>query len=278
VASRDSIRELQTVLSSKGLYDGRIDGLNGPKTERAILLYEAELHRDGSNAADKSQLNELRGKVDALAKALTDSERERASLSNAVFNMGKDYQTDKSLRDRDLDSITRGSTLLKDLTTITLSTIALALTAGFVATYVGLRTLLGARFRRDHKAMLNTAEAKIFCRIYANQSRAFYLYYREFLNRPLHGAFKSGVALAIMFSEAAVAMAQKLPKKDPEKEELLMYAEVHRAHHYASQQLPQSSSNTEIALLLASKLYDFTDKLLENGKKDQWIACRDTLA
>jgi peptidoglycan hydrolase-like protein with peptidoglycan-binding domain len=72
VASRDSIRELQPVLSSKGLYDGRIDGLNGPKTERAILLYEAELHRDGSNAADKSQLNELRGKVDALAKALTD--------------------------------------------------------------------------------------------------------------------------------------------------------------------------------------------------------------
>ncbi|MCI0559276.1 MAG: peptidoglycan-binding protein [Nitrososphaera sp.] len=39
----ESIREIQTVLLLKGHYDGHIDGLNGPKTERAILRYEQQL-------------------------------------------------------------------------------------------------------------------------------------------------------------------------------------------------------------------------------------------
>ena len=298
VASRDSIRELQTILSLRGLYDGRIDGLNGLKTERAILLYErnnarspigqpssqlletlreefqAELNRgDGSNAADKSQLNELRDKVDALRQALTDSERERASLSNAVVRIGKGLQTDKSFRERDLESITIGSTLIADITSNVLAIMALALAAGLLAAYVGLRAMLESRF----KTMLDTAAAAITFQVYGSLSHAFYLYYRELLDKPWHGAFQSGVALATWFANGAISNAEKLPSKYPEKQELLMYAKIHRAHHYASQE-PQSSQIARDTLLFTSSLKDFTDRLWKKGKKDNWAACRDSLA
>lgn len=308
VASRDSIRDIQTILALKGLYDGRIDGLNGPQTERAILLYErnngrseigqptsqlretlreevqVELNRDGSNAADKSQLNELRDKVDALGKALTASDLEQASLSKAVVRIGKDFQTDRSLRERDLEAISIGSTVFKDVITTTLTIIGLALTVGLLATYRRLRATLRSRLLKDHKAIvkeytatLDTEKTKILLMVCANLSHAFYLYYRDFLDRPGHPAFKSGIALAIWFAENAIRTADALPTKDPRKQELLMYAELHRAHHYASDK-QLSSPNAQGALLLTSELYDFTDKLWKKGEKDRWMACRDTLA
>ncbi|MGI0016235.1 MAG: hypothetical protein ACREBU_22675, partial [Nitrososphaera sp.] len=115
--------------------------------------------------------------------------------------------------------------------------------------------------------------------VYVNLSHGFYLYYREFLDKPHDLPFQVGVTLAIWFADGGVSYAEKLKKlekKDPETPELLLRAEAHRAYHHASQGL---RSNAQSALELEPKLNELAKTFLKrDNNKDNWAAFKDILA
>lgn len=84
LTSRDSIRDIQKLLSLKEHYEGRIDGLNGPETEKAILKYEREIGWPLTGQISSQLIESVRGETkDALRKP-TSKPRNNQSFPNAV--------------------------------------------------------------------------------------------------------------------------------------------------------------------------------------------------
>ncbi len=125
--------------------------------------------------------------------------------------------------------------------------------------------------------MLDRSESQIKYNIYGNLSRAFYLYYREFFGNPGHGAYKSGINLAIWFADGAIVNIKSLSEGE-EKEFLIKFSESHRAYHYASLSLISNSNIDERAILdIASRTNSFADDLLYK-ERPEWMSCKDTVA
>ncbi len=64
-AARDLVRDLQTALARAGHYQGTVDGLMGPRTERAIRAAEAALGLPETGRATERLLERLRRTVTA---------------------------------------------------------------------------------------------------------------------------------------------------------------------------------------------------------------------
>lgn len=186
--SQESIREIQILLSLKGLYEeGQIDGINGPLTKTAIALYEQEhgWPRTGhitSRLAEQLRMEAKSALINGSfpgSKVKNNGEKERTgSDTNEYEALSRDlnhtqaHLTVTALAvERIQNSIVdHFSTLGSSLRTEGLAWMAIIVTlvvsiAGAVIGFLGRREL--KRRRKEHRKMIELSKAdastQIFC-------------------------------------------------------------------------------------------------------------------
>jgi peptidoglycan hydrolase-like protein with peptidoglycan-binding domain len=59
--THDAVRQIQSNLQSRGLYDGPIDGILGPQTRAALVKYQEAQGRRSTAVLDPQTLHDLTG-------------------------------------------------------------------------------------------------------------------------------------------------------------------------------------------------------------------------
>lgn len=292
---KNTVRDVQLMLALKDIHKGAIDGINGPVTRKSIEEYQRKhkavvtgeisgLLRDklrkelflelelktSEGEQIKQRINtheEIKRLAEEWRKTKGDLQNTNVAIQELRDKKPQDSEGSKDMSDW-LALIGQGSTFAIGILSIVLALMSLA---GY-AVYRLIRYKLDS----DIKTLLQAAEAKIRYCVYANLSHAFYLYYRGFFEHRDHPAFRSGVELAIWFSEGAVDATDKMPDEQ-EKQDMKEFAESHRAYHYASQEAP-SPLNRQFAINLVPQIDGLADRFYRDDKNKKWIDCKETIA
>lgn len=184
VASRDSIREIQTILSLKGVYDGRIDGLIGPITERSILRYEQQLGWPLTGSPSDRLLERLSAETEAALKGVVrgndDHDKPKAQAESDVNNINKKLEAlARDLNHTESHLVKLSSSLngtqraIDDhfIRNFTEATVLAVASFGILAGLIGLgikplATWITKKVDESHKSMVELSADRIAARIY----------------------------------------------------------------------------------------------------------------
>lgn len=305
LTSRDSIRDIQKLLLLKGHYEGRIDGLSGPETEKAILKYEREIGWPLTGQISSQLIESARAETkDALRKP-TSKPRNNQSVPNAVRELINrvealerewkgDYENrvkiSEKFTERAADFNKSAFDVASALANNTLGIIAVII--GFIGTLGGLvafflRKMLLAdvtadakesidslyrkvqeAIKKGHAEVLELGKTQVSPRIYSNLGMEYW---------QLHVATKndSYLQMAISLTEWAYEKTRDLDMTNRDNRIFCREIENNYAYFLATR---QHTADGELALRLARKCYRESDDLREEGEQRVWYHFKDTYA
>ena len=281
-SDENTVSQIQLLLSLKG-YDlsyrdsNGIDGKIGSKTLEAISAYKETLPINKRNTTDLIDLKKIleddvrsgntqptldKGNIEQSFKELKDElDKTKTDLNNLISKQSKqekDYSKDMGL-------VNTGAIFVLTVLSIVLVLMGIA----------GIFVYKSTKKQLQHD--MKPFNMDITTRIYTYLSEAFYLYYREFLNKPNNPAFNSGIALALRFNDGALLYANLLETEQPSEKNRahLINAKTHRAYHLATRKFPE---DIEEALSMINDIEEYSVGLLKKGDIENWAKYTDTVA
>ncbi|GKS70586.1 hypothetical protein W03_25900 [Nitrosomonas sp. PY1] len=273
-SDENTVSQIQLLLSLKG-YDlsyrdsNGIDGKIGSKTLEAISAYKETLPINKRNTTDLIDLKKIleddvrsgntqptldKGNIEQSFKELKDElDKTKTDLNNLISKQSKqekDYSKDMGL-------VNTGAIFVLTVLSIVLVLMGIA----------GIFVYKSTKKQLQHD--MKPFSMDITTRIYTYLSEAFYLYYREFLNKPNNPAFNSGIALALRFNDGALLYANLLETEQPSEKNRahLINAKTHRAYHLATRKFPE---DIEEALSMINDIEEYSVGLLKKGDIENW--------
>lgn len=224
LVSSASIREIQVILSLKGLYDGRLDGLTGPKTERAILRYEQKLGWPLTGAPSGRLLEGLRmERESALQGGIRGNDDQKTSellkrdLDHTQAHLDAVTSDVKAIQRANVDNLLSLQSALRaeGLMWLTL----LVAFAGTVVTLIGgmvirkrVKTL-----KKEHRTLTDIARADIstyiFC-VLGGRCIDLYAHLNPVSDTRYHGYLDMGVGLSTIAYQYAMYLRDNYSKID----------------------------------------------------------------
>lgn len=305
LTSRDPILDIQKLLSLKGHYEGRIDGLNGPETEKAVLRYEREIGWPLTGNISAQLIERLRAETrSALTKATSKPQNthsrpnEVTELRNRVEALQREWKGDYENRVKISEKFTERAAdfnksafdVASALANNTLGIIAVII--GFIGTLGGLvafflRKMLLADVTADakesidslyrkvqeaikngHTEVLEIGKTQVSPRIYSCLGYHYWLLH-------VATATNENLDMAITLTEWAYQNTRELDMTNRDNRIFCREVDNNYAYFLATR---QRSTDREVALRVARKLYRESEELRDEGEEPLWYELKETYA
>lgn len=305
LTSSDSILDIQKLLSLKGHYEGRIDGLNGPKTEKAILQYEREIGWPLTGQISAQLIERLRTQTkDAQRKAIFKPQDNESlpnvvrELDNRVEALEREWKGDYENRVRMSEKFTENVSDFNK-SAFDVAAAATSNTLGFISLIIGFSGAVGGliaftlrkivfadvtadvkksidsllhegqeAIKKGHTEVLELGKTQVSPRIYTNLGGHYWLLHVATEN-------KNYLDMAITLTEYAYRNTRGLDTTNRDNRIFCREVENNYAYFLARR---QRRTDGELALRLARKCYSESETLRDEGEEPLWYEVKETYA